>query len=343
MPIVSESFHSKRLKETGIKIKTIYKNGNKTSERNSDNSLNEDVRSGIRLRKEYYKDGRLLHTLTEFDSRIEYTYINQENLESEMKCPNCGMSGKVKEFIDGCPYCRTLYNIEYTDKDLGTKHHYDRVLRSNIYRFVTLLIDVLLCFIVCFIYFKNTSRTFNEFDGLKIAVYTIILSGILYYFFYLIDGYIILLPIKIYKDKMNQKQIAFWNKMNSIGVDKNKFFNNMNYEISRFYFKNPNTVDYDIMDTLEFHDSKDKDGRLVVNAKVDVRVILYQDGKIKEVRKDEVFSFVRREGELFELHDGKNYIKCPNCGASCDVTHEKCDHCRTDLKHYQEWTMIKKD
>ena len=130
--------------------------------------------------------------------------------------------------------------------------------------------------------------------------------------------------------------------MSTIGVDKNKFFNNMNYEISRYYFKNPSIVDYDILDCLEFHESNDKDGRVVITTKIDVRSILYQDGKIKESRKDEVFSFVRREGELFVLHDGKNYVKCPNCGASCDVTHDKCDHCRTELKHLNEWVMIEK-
>jgi predicted RNA-binding Zn-ribbon protein involved in translation (DUF1610 family) len=342
MPIVSESFHYKNLKEKGFKIKTTYKNNNKVSVRSSDNSINEDVKNGIRLRKEYYKDDRLLHTVTDFDSRITYTYINQENENQDMKCPNCGMSGKVKDFIDGCPYCRTKYNIEYTEKDLGTKHHYDRVLRNNTYRLITLILDIIISFIICFIYFKNTSRTFNQFDILKIVVYTIIVSGILYYFFYLLDGYIILLPIKIYKDKMNQKQIDFWNKMNKLGIDKNKFYNNMNYEINKYYYQKTNIIDYDILDCLEFKDSKDKDGNIIITSKIDIRTITYSNNKIKENHEDVTFSFLRREGELFELHDGKNYIKCPNCGGSCDVTKEKCDHCRTELKHYQEWIMIDK-
>ena len=344
MPIVSENFHSKKLKNTGINIKTIYKNGNTTGERNTDNSKNEDINQGIRLRKEYYKDGRLLHTVTRFDTRMEYTYINNKNEETETKCPNCGATGKVKDFIDGCPYCRTTYNVEYTDKDLGAKYHYDRVVRSNLYRIITFIVDFLISFIICFIYFKNTSRTFNEYDILKVFVYTAILSAILYYLFYIIDAYIVILPIKLYKDAQNQKQKEFWNRMFSQGVDKSTFFNNINYEIGKYYYDlSTKVIDYDILDYLEYKDRQDKDGNLVVDVKIDIRLINFDGNKIDEDNKDVVLSFVRYKRELYTLEDGKNYIKCPNCGAGIDVTKDRCDHCRQELKYLQEWVMLKKD
>ena len=56
---------------------------------------------------------------------------------------NCGMNGKIKDFIDGCPYCRTHYNIDYVDKDLGSKYHYDRILKNKTYRIVTAIIDII--------------------------------------------------------------------------------------------------------------------------------------------------------------------------------------------------------
>ena len=49
---------------------------------------------------------------------------SQIKLSSKMyqcECKNCGMSSKLKDFVDGCPYCGTYYNIDYTDKDLGGK------------------------------------------------------------------------------------------------------------------------------------------------------------------------------------------------------------------------------
>ena len=343
MPIVSENFHVKKVRSKGINIKTTYKNSTTTCVRNLDNSFNEDVDKGIRLRKEYYKDGQLLYTTTKFDSRMEYTYINHDNEEEETKCPNCGATGKVKDFIDGCPYCRTTYNVEYTDKDLGAKYHYDRVLRSNTYRIVTFFVDFLISFLICFYYFKTTGRTFNEYDILKVLVYTTILSAVLYYLFYIIDGYIVLLPIKIYKDNENKKQMIFWDKMAEEKVDKKTFFNNVDFELSKYFYEDTSDViDFDILDYLNYSYYKDKDNHLVVTIKMDIRLIKYNT-KIEEVNEDMEFSFIRYERELYTLEDGKNYIKCPHCGGSVDATKDRCDHCRQELKYFQEWNLLKKD
>ena len=123
-------------------------------ERNTDNSINDDIVSGIRCEKDYYIGKNLIHKEKEFDSRIEYTFISKEMENKEYKCPNCGMQSKLKDFVDGCPYCRTYYNIDYSDKDLGSKYHYDRVLRNNTYRIVTGIVDLIISFILCAIFIK---------------------------------------------------------------------------------------------------------------------------------------------------------------------------------------------
>ena len=43
-----------------------------------DDSINDDIISGIRCEKDYYIDQKLVHKETEFDSRIEYTFISKE-------------------------------------------------------------------------------------------------------------------------------------------------------------------------------------------------------------------------------------------------------------------------
>lgn len=129
---------------------------------------------------------------------------SQIKLSSKMyqcECKNCGMSSKLKEFVDGCPYCGTYYNIDYTDKDLGGKYHYDRVIRKKTYRVITAIIDLVISLILSFIFIKYTSRTFNSYDISKIFIYGTILSLILYYLFYIMDAYVILGPIKRFKDK----------------------------------------------------------------------------------------------------------------------------------------------
>lgn len=88
----------------------------------------------------------------------------------------------MSEFVDGCPYCGTYYNLDYTEKDLGSKYHYDRVLRTNTYRVITGIVDLVFSLLVTYYFIKFTSRTFNVYDISKIFIYGFILSVVLYYF-----------------------------------------------------------------------------------------------------------------------------------------------------------------
>ena len=180
MALISDNYHSKKLKKYGLNIKTKYIVGNEVLERNTDNTKNDDIDNGIRCKKEYYLNNKLVHEETLFDSRIEYTFISKNMENKEHTCPNCGMHSKLKDFVEGCPYCHTYYNLDYTDKDLGSKYHYDQVLRSNTYRIITGIIDVIISLILSYIYIKTTSRTFNNYDISKICIYALILSSVLY-------------------------------------------------------------------------------------------------------------------------------------------------------------------
>ena len=324
------------LKDFGINIKTKYFVGNKVYERNTDDSINDDITSGIRCEKDYYIGKKLVHKETEFDSRIEYTFISKEIENKEYKCPNCGMQSKLKDFVDGCPYCRTYYNIDYTDKDLGSKYHYDRVLRNNSYRIITGIVDLIISMILCFFFIKSTSRTFNGIDISKVFIYGLILSMVLYYFFYILDAYIILGPIKRYKDKQNQKQIDFWDKTK---IDKKIFFNNLNYEVGKYYYSKKNIIDFDVLDYIEFETFTKKDIQYV-RVLAEIRIVYYDMGKFKSKFSKEEFIFKKNPNKELELKDGANMIKCHNCGASIDVTKGVCSYCHTEIKYLQEWILI---
>ena len=71
MPLISDNYHNKKLKEYGINIKTKYIVGNKILERNTNNSVNDDIVSGIRCGKEYYLNNRLVHNIKEVIEYIE--------------------------------------------------------------------------------------------------------------------------------------------------------------------------------------------------------------------------------------------------------------------------------
>lgn len=335
MPLISDTSQTKKLKKYNINIKTKYIVGDKILERNTNNSYNDDIKKGIRCKKEYFVEDRLLHTEKTFDSRIEYTFISKAQENSEHTCPNCGMHGKLKEFIDGCPYCRTYYNIDYTDKDMGGKYHYDRILRNTTYRIITAIIDILVSLILSYVFIKNTSRTFNSYDISKIFIYGTILALILYYFFYIIDAYIVLGPIKTYKDAQNKKQIDFWNRTN---IDKKTFFNNLNYEIKNKYYDSSDIIDYDIIDFDKFEEFT-KDNDLYVKVDAYVRIVMYKDKKFTSKFINDSYLLKRINGEVLELKNGANMIKCHKCGASIDATKGYCEYCHIKIKYLQEWIL----
>lgn len=335
MPLISDGIQKKKLKKYNINIKTKYIVNNQILERNSDDTYNDDIKNGIRCEKQYYVNNKLKNVEKQFDSRIEYTFISKEQENKEYTCPNCGMHANLHDFIDGCPYCRTCYNLDYTEKDLGGKYHYDRIIRTTGYRVITAILDVIFSFICSFIFIKLTSRTFNSYDISKIFIYCIILSLILYYFFYIIDGYIILSPIKKYKDKQNKKQIDFWNRTK---IDKNKFFNNLNYEVANKYFTTSDIIDYDIIDYDEFNE-KIIDNIMNVEIKAYVRVVKYNGGKLISKYIVDTYNMKKNNNETLELKDGVNIIKCHNCGASIDATCGVCKYCHTSIKPLQEWVM----
>lgn len=337
MALVSDTSQIKKLKSYNINIKTKYIVDGKILERNTDNSHNDDIKNGIRCEKDYFVSDKLLHTEKQFDSRIEYTFISKKQENSEYTCPNCGMHGKVADFIDGCPYCRTYYNIDYTDKDMGGKYHYDRVLRNTVYRMVTTIIDILISLLLSYVFIKMTSRTFNSYDISKVFIYGTILALILYYFFYIIDAYIVLGPIKAYKDAQNKKQIEFWNRTN---IDKRVFFNNLNYEVRNKYYGDSDIIDYDIIDFDGFYEYK-KNNTLYVKVDAYVRIVTYKNGKINSKFINDNYLLKKLNEDVLKLNEGANLIKCHNCGASVDVTKGYCEYCHTKIKYLQEWVLEK--
>lgn len=335
MSLVSDASWKKKLKKLNINIKTKYIVGNKILERNTDDSYNDDIERGIRCEKNYFINNRLCHTERKFDSRIEYTFIFRDQENTEYTCPNCGMHSKLGDFIDGCPYCRTCYNIDYTDKDMGGKYHYDRVLRNTFYRVITAVVDIIVSLILAYIFIRMTSRTFNEYDVSKIFIYGGILALILYYFFYIVDGYIILGPIKDYKDSQNKKQIEFWKRT---GIDKKTFFNNLNYEVRNKYYSSSDIIDYDIIDYDEFGEYT-KNNTLYVRVKAYVRIISYKNGRLISKFINDCYVLRRVNTDILQLKEGANLIKCHNCGASIDATDGRCKYCHTEIKYLQEWLL----
>lgn len=344
MARIVENLHLARLKKYNINIKTKYKTETSILERNSSLKKNDNIINGVRLEKSYYRNGLLVKKMHNFDPRIEYTFVSSDDETKDITCPNCGYKALGKEFIDGCPYCRTYYNIDYKNKNLGNKYHYDMIVNSNSYIKMTLLVDVIISLVIFFIYIKTSSRTFNIYDISKAIIGGLLTGFALFYIFYMLDALIIMLPIRIYKNKLNQKQIEFWNRMLNKGIDKTKFYNNFNYELQHYYYgtleKNCNVIDYDIIDYNGFEEFIDKKQNLCIKITVMIRVVKFIKNRI--VAKNEIKTFILQKNvdQIVNLNNGINLIKCRNCGASVDITNGECEYCKTKYNYFQEWYLI---
>lgn len=336
MPLISDNFHLKKLENNGINIKTKYIVGTSILERNTNNSYNDNIVNGIRCEKQYFLNDKMVYIEKEFDTRIEYSFIYNEN--DEYTCPNCGMHSILKSFVEGCPYCGTYYNIDYVDKDLGIKYHYDRVLKNKIYRVITGIIDLFFSIFLSYFFIKSTSRTFNSYDISKVFIYGLVFSFVLYYFFYIVDAYIVLGPIKKYKDRQNKRQMEFWDESK---IDKKGFFNNLNYEVRKYYYSNCNIIDFDVIDYISFKSYK-KNNDLFIDVKANVRIVYFDKNKIYSKNSIEIYTLKKYDRELFKLNPGVNIIQCINCGASIDINAGMCSHCNTKINYFQEWILVRK-
>ena len=334
MPFISDTFQQSKLAENNVTIKTTYIADGRLLCRSTDGADNEDIRNGIRCRKEYFLEGKLAHIEKLFDSRIEYTFVSNEMTAEPHTCANCGFGATIKAFEDGCPYCGAASNIDYTDKDLGGKHHYDLVLKNPLYRIITAVVDYVFSLLLAFLFIVFTSRTFNGYDLLKVFLYGTILSALLYYLFYICDAYVVLGPIRRFKAEQNRKQMEFWKRT---GIDQQKFFNNLNYEVSRKLYAKPGVIDYDIIDYTDFREYE-KEGELCVDVTMEVRLVTLRNHRISSGYRKETIT-LRKNHQTIKLRPGMNSMKCPNCDANVDVTKGFCEYCDTKLGGIQEWTI----
>ena len=339
MEKITDISQNKRLKDLGINLKTTYLTDSGLRERNSDQSRNQDVIQGIRVKKEYFQRGRLLGRSRNFDSRILYSYESSKDENGRHCCPNCGAQYLPSESGDGCPYCGSFWNLNYSHKDFGSKDTYDRTMHHRYYLKFTIILDLLVSFLLSFLLVSVSGRTFNVYDIAKAVIYGIFFSCVLFFLFYYLDALIVLWPVRCLKDRQNQKQIAFWKRMENRGIQKDKFYNNFHYEISRYYFeKLPDIIDYDILD---YNSLQEVPGAVPLQVQVNatLRLVHFEKGKLQEEIRRQEYLLTYGGPASIDLHGGLNQIHCRNCGASIDVTTGICTYCGTRYGSFQEWFL----
>lgn len=145
----------------------------------------------------------------------------------------------------------------------------------------------------------------------KIFIYSTILAMILYYFFYLCRGVCGTWgQSDATKKNRTDRQQEFWT---GTGIDKKRFYNNLNYEAGRRYYSRPNVIDYDIMDYTGLQEHVEN-GILCVDVELKVRLVYLRGGRITSAYQKDTFS-LRHNDRVMTLDSGIQVIKCPKCDA----------------------------
>ena len=328
---LSDKKYLKRLKDFGLSLITTYKSGSNIVKKNIFEPLTTNIVNGIRLEKDYQRGGSSVFKLHNFDPRIKYSFINPSPAS---KCPNCGAD--IDAQSGECPYCGTAYNMDYESKSLGAKYHTDLVMNTNTYKYITALIAFSVAFLISYIYIRTTGRTFNVWDMTKVLVGTALFGLAFYYVFYYLDSFFILLPIKLYKERINAAQTKFWQD-NAKDINKDTFFTNLNYELQKYYFENPhnlNVLDFDFVDYTTITRNGD-----YVSIDILVREVYYTAGKIKCRQKSKTIRLQRVKREYSLESVGGVALKCKNCGSNLDAFQTSCPNCGTRQNYLQEWYM----
>lgn len=329
---LSDKKYVKRLKDFGMNLITEYKSGDQIVKKSLFEPLRTNIVNGIRLEKNYLRGERSVFKLHNFDPRIKYTFVNASTAS---KCPNCGAD--IDHESGECPYCGTAYNMDYESKSLGAKYHTDLVMNSQKYKTITLIVDIIVCFLISFAYFKTTGRTFNGWDITKVLFGTALLSLIFYYVFFYLDSFFILLPIKIYKERINAAQEKFWNE-NRSQIDKNVFFTNLNYELQKYYFEGRDTLnilDFDFVDYTTIRRDRD-----VVTIEILVREVYMDGGKVKCRQRSKTLRLQHTKREYALESVGGVALRCRKCGSSVDAFQTECPSCGTRQNYLQEWYLV---
>lgn len=142
----------KRLKEKGLIAETTVKNSNRRMFFHSDTStahsqIGNFTRS-IKEHKKIYSKNRLIYSKTD-DKVISASAIKAQGDGRFADCPNCGHTGEISSYIDGCDYCGSKFTVKDFEEKISsftlTENTPKKVLHT--FKYIGIVIALLLGFL----------------------------------------------------------------------------------------------------------------------------------------------------------------------------------------------------
>lgn len=326
MKNVVEKLHLKRLKDKGIVIEDIYKQGNAIAIRTSDGKEADPVYKGPKIEKNYYVKDKLLYRETEFDHSIEYSF--NSNKEKEEECSECGYKATSSNFFDGCPYCGSQFNIEYSSTKKSTSGKVKAIItKKNTGKliFVFLIISIIAGII---------STIMNDSISVGYDVAFIVFQCLIYITAVYFPIYLII-KIMTTKDFPNSSIKIYGKEISNIHLLKD-----MQSELKIYYYNdNPqylDLIDYDILEYVDYQLHCNSPSSVRISFIIKVREYYFKDNEINTRTITKNLTMLRNVNYV-ENHDKMR--KCPSCGAAIEGVKENCDYCHNKLPSNKLWLL----
>lgn len=326
MNTITDKKHIDRLNEKGIVIEDVFVKKGREMVRISDGSRLDQVYNASRKLKKYYYNGKCIYKEKNFDKNSNYTFATY-NKNDLINCPNCGVSGPIKNFYEGCPYCDTSFNIDYGLKRYNFNSAKE-LFNSKMFKIIVIVLAILLPFII------NYIKTYD----LKTALLSILMFPISWFISYflccMLYGPILFIKVILntYQESKNIKNGKF---------ERKKIINSLNYELNNFYYNDiryNDLIDYDIIEYYFIFD-KEINNETYIDIKCKIRKYYFVNKKIKKKTKKEKIRL--KYNNLENNNHTRNIVKCTGCGASIDVTKSFCEYCNTKVPKISEWLIDK--
>ena len=343
--MVFENLHRKRLTDKSVVIVSEYLDGQNVKRRATDGKMNDDVKSGVILCKNYFLSGAPIHQETEFNPGILYSFTFPTFDEGRVVCPNCGGVDEIGRFSDGCPYCGAYYNLEYVGKDLGARSHGDYVVPEKKTRALPLLICAAICTVLSMVFTVALSRTARPFDFIKGAVIGMLIGIVVGLIWNAVrNPYVITEKARRKKAEQESSIAAVKKRLEADGDSFSVFTNALSYALNDWFYgaeraENKDVIDFDILDCLSMTLLGSADSAYRVDASLLLRVVSCKENKVDSKEYDARVGLRRDRSGGYNLKAGLNIRRCPNCGSSVDLSALRCEYCGSDIEYRQPFTV----
>lgn len=334
MKNIIEKLHLKRLEDNGIVIEEIFKNvkENTIYIRTSDGKECDAFTKCPKIEKNYYKDGKLLYRETDFDNGIKYSYTSTKN--SIEKCSECGYEASSKEFFDGCPYCGSQFNVEYTSTRRNTSGKTKPLTITAIDKRIFLIVGIISLIIGSGISLVK-ARTI-EFGMIidiiiqsLISFITINLAMVPFYMSYFV---VKLLMIKDFPNspiKINGREISSLQLLKDLQSELKKYY----------YYKNSkykDLIDYEILDYKDYQVDCTNYYQPRIHFIIIIRKYFLIDNKITTAVVEKNLTMMRNNN--YKEKESK-MRKCQECGAPIEGTSDVCTYCHKKIVPNKQWLL----